>query len=92
MVDVVVVGAGLSGLTAARRLSEAGVDVQLLEARDRVGGKMHSVRIGGQMVDLGAHWVGPTQTRVHALARELGLAVARSTSRAVRSRSSAGGA
>jgi monoamine oxidase len=74
--DVVVVGAGLSGLTAARRLADAGADVLVLEARDRVGGKMHSVSAGGATVDLGAHWVGPTQARVLELARELGVATA----------------
>ncbi len=57
-------------------MAEAGVDVQVLEARERVGGKMHSVRVGGQTADLGAHWVGPTQARVRALARELGVATA----------------
>ena len=60
MPDVVVGGAGLSGLTAARRLAGAGVDVEVLEARDRVGGKMHSVQVGGLTADLGAHWVRPS--------------------------------
>ena len=47
----------------------------MLEARDRVGGKMHTVEIDGCQVDLGAHWVGPTQRRVLALADEFGIEV-----------------
>jgi len=74
--DVVVVGAGIAGLTAARELSGAGMDVRVLEARDRVGGRTlnHSVGEGGdQVVELGGQWVGPTQHQVLALAVELGL-------------------
>ena len=74
-VDAVVVGAGISGLVAARELRRAGASVLVLEARDRVGGKMHTVEIEGAPVDLGAHWVGPTQRRIGALARELGIEI-----------------
>lgn len=73
-VDVAVVGAGLSGLSAARALRRAGASVLVLEARDRVGGKMYTQEIGGCPVDLGAHWVGPPQRRILALADELGIA------------------
>jgi monoamine oxidase len=69
------VGAGLSGLSAARKLKREGASVVVLEARDRVGGKMHTVSIEGCDVDLGAHWVGPTQRRVLALADELGIEI-----------------
>jgi monoamine oxidase len=72
-VDVAVVGAGLSGLSAARRLRERGRTVVVVEARDRVGGKMRTDIVGGHHADLGAHWIGPTQDRVAALARELGV-------------------
>ena len=75
--DVVVVGAGLAGLTAARELAGAGLDVQVLEARDRVGGRTLNHSVGEQpedVVELGGQWVGPTQHEVMALAEELGLA------------------
>lgn len=73
-VDVVVVGAGLSGLTAARALAAAGRDVLVLEARDRVGGRTlnHSIG-GGHVVEVGGEFVGPTQDRILALARALGV-------------------
>jgi monoamine oxidase len=54
---VVVVGAGVAGLTAARALRGSGVDVVVVEARDRVGGRTHTVDVGGVPVDLGAAWV-----------------------------------
>jgi len=72
---VAVVGAGLSGLSAARKLRRDGASVVVLEARDRVGGKMHTVEIDGCRVDLGAHWIGPKQPRLRALADEFGVAV-----------------
>jgi monoamine oxidase len=74
--DVVVVGAGLAGLTAARELSGAGLDVRVLEARDRVGGRTLNHSVGERpedVVELGGQWVGPTQLEVIALAEDLGL-------------------
>ena len=75
-VDVVVVGAGLAGLTAARDLEAAGRSIVVLEARDRVGGRLlNHTFADGTVVELGGQWIGPTQHRVRALADELGLAL-----------------
>jgi monoamine oxidase len=71
--DVVVVGAGVAGLTAGRRIQEAGRSVVVLEARDRVGGRTLNDTIAGATVEIGGQWVGPTQDRVNALIDELGL-------------------
>lgn len=71
--DVVVVGAGLSGLCAARRLVQQGVNVTVLEARDRVGGRTWTQDIGQGRFDVGGQWIGPGQERVRALVDELGL-------------------
>lgn len=73
MFDAVVIGAGLSGLCAARRLRAAGRSVAVVEARDRVGGRTLSQPLGADIVDLGGQWIGPTQDRVAKLADELGV-------------------
>ncbi|HVQ58675.1 MAG TPA: flavin monoamine oxidase family protein [Solirubrobacterales bacterium] len=73
--DVAVVGAGLAGLVAARELVAAGVRPLVLEARDRVGGRLLNEPIGdGKVVEVGGQWIGPTQRRIAALAAELGVA------------------
>jgi len=70
--DVVVIGAGLAGLTAARELVGRGLDVVVLEGRDRVGGRTAPATCAGVPVDLGASFVGPTQDAVLKLAADLG--------------------
>ena len=72
-VDVVVVGAGLAGLCAARQLVRGGKTCVVLEARDRVGGRTLSQPLAGDTIDLGGQWIGPTQKRLAALAGELGV-------------------
>lgn len=74
IVDAIVVGAGLSGLVCARRLDAAGARVRVLEARDRVGGRLHNGSIDGVTIDLGGQWLTAGQPRLVALARELGVA------------------
>ena len=72
--DVVVIGAGLAGLYAARKLKRAGVSVAVLEARSRVGGRVHSERVNDHLtIDLGAQFIGDSQRRLSALVDEIGL-------------------
>ena len=74
--EVVVIGAGYSGLAAARHLARAGVEVLVLEARHRVGGRSFTdVTAAGFTVDRGGQWIGPTQDHLSALAAELGVAI-----------------
>ncbi|KAK4539478.1 hypothetical protein LTR36_010914 [Oleoguttula mirabilis] len=73
-VDVVVVGAGLSGLQAAVDMQKAGLSVKVLEARDRVGGKTWSKPVHGSVCDVGAAWINDTnQSKMFALAKRYSL-------------------
>ena len=73
-VDVVVVGAGFAGLSAARALVSAGKTALVLEARDRVGGRTFTKPIEkGLWIDLGGQWIGSTQHEIAALVEELGI-------------------
>ncbi|GAB4031466.1 flavin monoamine oxidase family protein [Spirosoma gilvum] len=72
--DAIVVGAGYAGLATMNELFKTGKSVLLLEARDRIGGRVWTQRFeDGTYVDLGGAWVGPTQDRLYALAREFGV-------------------
>ena len=72
--DVIVVGAGLAGLTAAREVAKKGRSPLVLEARDRVGGRVlnHTLQSGGYS-ELGGMFAGPTQDHIQALAKEVGV-------------------
>jgi monoamine oxidase len=73
VLDAIVIGAGLSGLVCARKLVAGGARVRVLEARDRVGGRLLTGDAGGAPVDLGGQWLTAGQTRLLALADDLGI-------------------
>jgi monoamine oxidase len=91
--DVIVVGAGLAGLTAARAVANAGRTVIVLEARDRVGGRVVGHPIGdGKVIEMGGEYAGPTQDRILAVAGELGVSTFPPMTTASRCCTSAGNA
>jgi putrescine oxidase len=71
--DAVIVGAGAAGLTAANELRKAGLSVAVLEARDRVGGRLWTDVIDGAMLEIGGQWVSPDQDALIETVDELGL-------------------
>jgi putrescine oxidase len=71
--DTVIIGGGVTGLVAAWRLAEAGQDVVVLEARDRVGGRLRSEEHDGSLFEIGGQWVSPDQDALVGLLDELGL-------------------
>jgi monoamine oxidase len=72
--DVIIVGAGISGMIAARRVAEAGLTPLVLEADERVGGRILTEEaVPGVPIELGAQWIGDTHHRMFALAAELGV-------------------
>jgi monoamine oxidase len=73
--DVLVVGAGVSGLTAAYRLSQAGLDVRVLEARNRLGGRAWRIPVGETFFDAGCEALDHEHATVRGLAEELGVSI-----------------
>lgn len=72
--EVIIVGAGFSGLAAGRMLQHANKPFLILESRDRVGGRTHTQYLpDGKYVDIGGQWIGPTQVRMYELAKEHGI-------------------
>ncbi|MEB0141381.1 FAD-dependent oxidoreductase, partial [Undibacterium sp. CCC2.1] len=71
--DIVIIGAGASGLTAATSLRRAGLTVAVLEARDRVGGRLWTDDIEGATLEIGGQWVSPDQHALKETLAELGL-------------------
>ena len=71
---VVVIGAGIAGLTVANALTHGGVDCVVVEARDRIGGRLHTVNLAGSMVDLGGSWIHtPVGNPMRAFADQAGV-------------------
>ncbi len=71
---VLVAGAGIAGLTVANALTQAGVDCVVLEARDRIGGRLHTADLGGSPVELGGSWIHtPDGNPMRAFARLAGV-------------------
>ncbi|MCB5291977.1 NAD(P)/FAD-dependent oxidoreductase [Arthrobacter sp. SO3] len=71
--DVVIIGGGVTGLTAARDLKAAGLTVAVLEARDRVGGRTWTDTIDGAVLEIGGQWISPDQDALTSILDELGL-------------------
>ena len=71
--DVVVVGAGMAGLTAARSLAEAGLKVLVVEAQDRIGGRIWTRHVGEEAIELGAEFIHGRPPELWALIDEAGL-------------------
>ena len=70
--DTIVIGAGVTGLTAAWRLTQSGQSVLVLEARDRVGGRLRTETHNGVGFEIGGQWVSPDQSALIDMATELG--------------------
>lgn len=71
--DVIVVGAGFTGVTAARELIARGHRVLILEARDRIGGRIHTGLMGGTLIEYGGTWIHPNQHNIWSTVEDLGV-------------------
>ena len=73
--DVVIIGAGYAGIGAALKLYENNIDFCIVEARNRIGGRVESHRLqNNKTIDLGAQWIGPTQYKMHELVKKYNIA------------------
>src|SRR6478672_1579109 len=71
---VVVIGAGIAGLTVANALTRGGIECVVVEARDRIGGRLHTVDLAGSPVDLGGSWIHtPVGNPMSAFAQQVGV-------------------
>jgi len=74
--DIIIIGAGLTGLSLAYYLKKSGQKVTILEARDRVGGRIYSKKEkGGASVEIGATWLGEKHVHLNGLLQELGIGI-----------------
>jgi monoamine oxidase len=74
MNQVIIIGAGFSGIAAAKKLHEAGISFLVLEARERLGGRVYTKQIKEDLyLDFGGQWIGPSQDRMYALCEEFGI-------------------
>ncbi|HAH36159.1 MAG TPA: amine oxidase [Algoriphagus sp.] len=72
--QIAIIGAGFSGLAAARILHQKGISFRLFEARERLGGRVYTKQIQEDLyLDLGGQWIGPSQTRMYELCKEYGV-------------------
>ncbi len=71
---VLIIGGGFSGIAAAKKLHESGVSFRVLEARERLGGRVFTKTISEDLyLDFGGQWIGPTQDRMYELCKEYGI-------------------
>lgn len=75
MKDCLVIGAGFAGLSCARQLHDAGYKVQVVEARDRLGGRTCTTQLAGKTVDIGGQWIGTAHAQLQALAQAAQVSV-----------------
>lgn|GEM_PF-1063673 len=71
--EIIILGAGLAGLTLAYQLKKSGIDALVLEARDRIGGRIHTIENGGTTLELGATWFADKHVNLINLLIELGI-------------------
>lgn len=72
--DILIIGAGLTGLTLAYQLRNSGLSIKLVEARSRIGGRIETVKTpNGEKVEMGATWLGGKHTYLSKLLEELGI-------------------